>query len=574
MRDATRLRRALLLGLSALSACAAADPSAAAGRHAVAVAGARQLPTGIYGDFLDGQFAVSESDMDRAAEAFERALALDPGNQDLTQQAFVSALMAGHPEALRYARKLPDNQVAQLLLADADARAGNWDAAENKYHALSHQGLTQLLQPLLVAWAQLGGGHVDAALATLRPYVDGQRFRGVYALHAALIADIGGRAADAARLYHTAQTEYGGTNLRLAEALASWQYRQGHKQDAEETLRALTEGGDDLSLSQTLLVAAAAHRPVNKATDGIAEAYLALAAALRQQDATDFSLLLLRLALDLRPDFTPARLLLADIMQSSKHYDNALAALAPVPADDPLAPVVRLRRAALEDQLGRTEEATQQLEQLARDFPDSPLPYAQLADTLRAKNRFPEAIQAYDRAIARQGEQPRRSAWPLFYARGIAYERSHQWPKAETDFQRALELAPDQPSVLNYLGYSWADQGSHLARAKQMIERAAELRPNDGAIVDSLGWVEFRQGNGREAVKTLERAVELQPEDASINGHLGDAYAAVGRKREAEFQWRRALTLNPEPDEAARLEAKLHEAAVTPEGAATAEHQP
>jgi tetratricopeptide (TPR) repeat protein len=404
--------------------------------------------------------------------------------------------------------------------------------------------------------------------------VDGQRFRGVYALHAAMIADIGGRTADAARLYHTAQTEYGGTNLRLAEALASWQYRQGHKQDAEETLRALTEGGDDLSLSQTLLVAAAAHRPVNKATDGIAEAYLALAAALRQQDATDFSLLLLRLALDLRPDFTPARLLLADIMQSSKHYDNALAALAPVPADDPLAPVVRLRRAALEDQLGRTEEATQQLEQLARDFPDSPLPYAQLADTLRAKNRFPEAIQAYDRAIARQGEQPRRSAWPLFYARGIAYERSHQWPKAETDFQRALELAPDQPSVLNYLGYSWADQGSHLARAKQMIERAAELRPNDGAIVDSLGWVEFRQGNGREAVKTLERAVELQPEDASINGHLGDAYAAVGRKREAEFQWRRALTLNPEPDEAARLEAKLHEAAVTPEGAATAEHQP
>jgi len=126
--------------------------------------------------------------------------------------------------------------------------------------------------------------------------------------------------------------------------------------------------------------------------------------------------------------------------------------------------------------------------------------------------------------------------------------------------------------VLNYLGYSWADQGTHLTKAKQMIERAAELRPNDGAIVDSLGWVEFRQGNDKDAVKTLERAVELQPEDASINGHLGDAYAAVGRKREAEFQWRRALTLNPEPEEAARLEAKLHEASANPEGSATAEH--
>jgi tetratricopeptide (TPR) repeat protein len=571
MPHAPRLRRAVLLALSALSACAAADVSAAAGRHPPAGT-ARTLPTGVYGDFLDGQFAATEADMDHAAEAFERALALDPGNQELTQQAFVAALMAGRPEAVRYARKLPDNQVAQLLLADADARAGNWDAAENKFHNLPRQGLTQLLQPLLVAWAQLGGGHVDAALATLRPYVDGQRFRGVYALHAAMIADIGGRTADAARLYHTAQTEYGGMNLRLAQALASWQFRQGHIQDAQDTLKSLTDSGDDLSLAQPLLVAAAGHRPVNKATDGIAEAYLALAAALRQQDASDFSLLLLRLALEVRPDFTAARLLLADIMQGSKHYDGALAALAPVPADDPLAPVVRLRRAALEDQLGRTEEATQLLEQLAHDFPDSPLPYAQLADTLRAKNRFAEAISAYDRAIARQGEQPRRSAWPLFYARGITYERSHQWPKAEADFERALELAPDQPSVLNYLGYSWADQGTHLAKAKQMIERAAELRPNDGAIVDSLGWVEFRQGHDKDAVKTLERAVELQPEDASINGHLGDAYAAVGRKREAEFQWRRALTLNPEPEEAARLDAKLHEASASPEGAATAEH--
>ena len=580
-RPARRLRPALLLSASLLGAgLCTGFPAAAATRGAAGGGPAAQRSPvyGLAGDFLCGRFAIAQSDMSLAAEYFERAMTLDPRNTELTEQAFVASLMAGRPEAVRLARRLPESQAAQLLLADADAKAGRWDAAENHFHNLPRQGLTQVLQPLLVAWAQLGGGHVDGALATLRPYVEGQRFRGVYALHAAMIADLGGRPADAARLYRTAQTEYGGTNLRLAEALASWQARQGHKQEADDTLRALLEGGDDFAIALPALEASVMRRPVARATDGIAEAYLALAAALRQQDATDFSMLLLRLALDLRPDFVPARMLLSDIEQTAKHYDAALAILAPVAKDDPLSAVVRLRRAALEDMLGHTDVATRDLEELSREYPDSPLPDAQLGDTLRAKGRFTDAIVAYDRAITRQGQQPRRIAWPLFYARGIAYERSHQWPKAEADFHQALELAPDQPAVLNYLGYSWADQGMHLSQAKKMIERAVEQRPNDGAIVDSLGWVQLRQGDTKEAVKTLERAVELQPEDAEINGHLGDAYLAAGRKLEADYQWRRALTFNPDKEEAAKLEAKLHQLAASttpsPDSAAAAEHHP
>lgn len=177
---------------------------------------------------------------------------------------------------------------------------------------------------------------------------------------------------------------------------------------------------------------------------------------------------------------------------------------------------------------------------------------------LRAKNRFADAVAIYDRAIARVAE-PTRSAWPLFYSRGIAEERSHQWPKAEADFKEALQLAPDQSYVLNYLGYSWADRGENLPEARRMLEKAAALRPGDGSIIDSLGWVMLRQGQTGEAVHSLEQAVEISPEDATINGHLGDAYWAAGRKLEAGYQWRRALTLNPDPDDAAKLEAKLHD---------------
>lgn len=571
---APSLPKALLLGIALLAAGAAGEvePRSHAAQPSTPPLAHRPAITGAFGDYLEGQFAMSEADPDTAAADFLKALAADPGNRDLVQQAFLAAVLAGRPEAGRLARELPDDQSARLVLADLDVKAGNWDSAEQRFRSLPRQGLTQILQPLLVAWAQQGAGRTEAALNTLRPYVEGQRFRGVYALHAGLIADLGGRNAEAARLYHTAQTEYGGINLRLAQALASWQARQGHPAEAEATLRSLSEGADEMSIAIPAMIAVDSVRPVAHAADGIAEAYLALAAALRSQEASDFSLLLLRLSLDLRPDFTAARLLLADIMDSNKHWRSALAVLAPVPASDPLSAVVRLRRASFTEHLGRTEEAMRELETLAQEYPSSPLPLAQEGDVLRAKNRFADAVQAYDRALARV-QTPTRNVWPLFYSRGISEERAHQWPRAEADLKRALELAPEQPFVLNYLAYSWADQGFHLAEARQMLERAVEQRPNDGAIIDSLGWVLLRQGDTADAIKSLEHAAELEPEDATINGHLGDAYWAAGRHREAQFQWRRALVMNPDPEEATALEAKLHDALPQTEGAATAEHR-
>ncbi len=502
--------------------------------------------------------AVSDADPDMAAEAFLRALSIDPTSTELQSQAFLACLSDGRPEALPLARQLPANPSAQLLLANRDVKSGNWEAAEQRFRALPRQGATQVLEPMLIAWAQQGAGHTDAALATLRPFVEGQRFRGVYALHAALIADVAGRVGEASRLYKVAQAEYGGTNVRLAQILASWQARQGHSAEALQTLKALAEGAHEISIALPSLASSIAARPVGRPSEGLAEAYLALAAALNAQDASDLSIPLLRLALDLQPEFTAARMLLSDTYEAGKHPAAALHALAAVPPADPLIAVVQLRRAALTEQLGRSDEAIAALERIAREHPDSELPLAQLGDILRAKNRFTDAVAVYDQAIARFGP-PTRAAWPLFYARGIAEERSNNWSKAEADFKRALALSPDQPYVLNYLAYSWADRGDNLPQARQMLEKAVAMRPNDGSIVDSLGWVLLRQGETEQAIHSLEQAAEMSPEDSTINGHLGDAYFAAGRKLEAAYQWRRALTLNPDPDDAAKLEAKLGE---------------
>jgi tetratricopeptide (TPR) repeat protein len=517
---------------------------------------ARTAPDGSAGEFLTGQFALSQFALEFAADEFLRALATQPDNAELRRQAFLTCLLAGRPEANRLAQLQSEDQAALLLLGNSDALNASWDKARARFSALSDQGPTQVLRPLLMAWSQAGAGDPEGALASLEPLVQGQRFRAVFALHAAMIADLAGRVGDAARLYRIAQGEYGSMNLQLVRLLASWQARSGHAADAEKTLDTLIGNAGELAMAVPALRADVSQRVVRRATDGIAEAYLALAAALRAQDAAEFSAVLLRLALDLRPDFTAARLLMAEIVDGGKHPGAALAVLALVPANDPLSGIVRLRRASLAERMGNTQTALQILEEMAHDFPDRQVPLTLKGDILRGEQRYSEAAEAYDKAIARV-PPAERNDWSLFYNRGVALERAHMWDRAQPDLERALDLAPNEPYVLNYMAYSWTERGENLPRARAMLERAAAERPTDGSIIDSLGWVMLRQGDVAVAVKQLERAAELMPEDATINGHLGDAYAAAGRKLEAQYQWRLALSFKPDPEDVPKLEAKL-----------------
>lgn len=550
--SARSLRRGALLILSLLSACAANDYG-----PDTATSSSRFQPTGVFGAYLTGRFAAQRADLDIAADELAKA-ARDSGLREVSNQAFVVAVMAGRPNAARLAASLPENPVAILVLANEDAKAGRWTEAEARFSGLSQQQpLTQVLRPILVAWTQAGAGRTAAAAATLRPFTESGRLRGVMALHAALIADQAGQTAEAARLYRLAQTEYANPNLRLGVVLASWYARSGNRPEAQRLIDEIA-GNGSLGMARAALLAGVANPAVRSPTDGLAEAYLAMGATLGQQNAGETGQLLLRLALTLRPDLTAARLLLAESQAAAKRPSLALDTLGPVTTDDPLVAIVRLQQALLLNEADRTDEAFRLLDTLARDYPDRPEPLAETGDLLTRKSRFTEAAAAYDRAIARLN-RPSRTAWPLFYQRGVARERAGQWTLAESDFLAALQLSPDQPAVLNYLAYAWTERNENLDRARQMIQRAVDQRPDDGSFIDSLGWIKLRQGDAPGALKDLQRAVELQPEDPVINGHLGDALAAVGRWREAEYQWRRALTLKPEADEEKRINARLED---------------
>jgi tetratricopeptide (TPR) repeat protein len=546
-------RRFWLLAAALLSACAAGD-----NMDRPALRGAAPEVTGAFGSYLAGRFATNEADTKYAADSLIQALRLDPNEPEVVQRAFIAALLDGRADAARLARVIPNEPLAAMLLAGQDAQAGRYDRAEQRFRALPRQGLSAVLQPLLLAWAQQGRGQTDAALATLRPLTETGRQRGIYALHGAMIADIADRPREAERLVRIALADSATPSLPLTRTMAGILMRAGQAAEAERLLDRLGRGHDDAGLFAETggRDAVATRRVVASATEGMAEAYLALATALRGPQAGEFSLALVRLAMQLRPRYGPALLAGADALSDEGQYAAALALLERGDPADPFAPVLALRRAGLLDRLDRVPEAEAELRRLAAQFPRAYQPLARLGDLYRGRQNWAPAITAYDAAILRLGA-PVVVHWPLFYARGIALERAKRWPEAEADFQRALSLNPEQPLVLNYLAYSWVELGQNLVEARRMLERAVELRPNDGNIADSLGWALYKLGDIPGAVRWLEKAVELESQSSVINDHLGDAYWAQGRRREALFQWRRALTLGPEGDEGPKIEAKI-----------------
>jgi tetratricopeptide (TPR) repeat protein len=556
-------RRLVLLAAALLSACGAA------GTPAPAISAAAAQPSGVFGAYLAGRFAQSESDTRTAADTLLEALRRDPDQPELLNRAFLAALLDGRPEALRLARRLPDSQAAALLLIGAEAQAGRWDRAEQRVRALPRQGPAQLLQPLLLAWTLQGKGQTDQAVATLRPLAEGGRLRGLHALHLALIADLAGRGRDAERYARMALAESPEASLRLVQLAGGVLARNGREAEAMRLLDAMSASLGDYAIAATTEAgrrALLSGRGIASAVEGMAEVQLALAAALRGQGAGEPAMVLARLSLRLRPNFAPTLLLIADHLSEERHPEAAYALLDQVSASDPLLRVAALRRAVLLDRMDRVAEAEAALRGLAQSAPEAPQPLARLGDMLRIRSRFAEAATAYEEALARI-PNPGTNEWPLLYARGIAYERSGRWPNAEADFQRALQLSPDQPYVLNYLAYTWVEQGKNLAEARRMLERAVELRPNDGNIVDSLGWALFKLGDMPGAVRWLERAVELEPRNSVINDHLGDAYWVAGRQNEARFQWQRALRMDPEPAEATKIETKLRDGLPAQQGA-------
>jgi tetratricopeptide (TPR) repeat protein len=517
-----------------------------------------------FGDYLAARLAASDHNMADAAKLYNASLASDPGNADILGHAFLYTAASGDvAKAAELAGQLvksdPENRAARLALAVQAMKSGNYAVARADIASSAKGSLTGLTTVLLDAWAAAGAGDIKAADADLAQVVAQGGTQTLADFHRALIEDLAGddKAADAA---YKAAISSGGQSPRIAEAYGRYLERGG-KLDEARTYYTKLQSDTALApiAAEGMARIAAGQKPerlVSSPTAGGAEALFGIAASLTDENSADIAVLYLRLALYLSPNLDLAKIVLADRFEALDKYEDAITVYQTLGANSTYGPAAEVQVALDKTRMGHDDQAISQLLEITQKDSKDLTAWTALGDAYRDQEKYAESAGAYDHAVALLGAD-KNTAWPLYYARGIAEERSHRWDAAEGDLKHALQLSPEQPQVLNYLGYSWVDQGRHLPEALAMLEKAHSLSPFDGYISDSVGWAYYRLGRYQDAVKLLENAIQLVPGDSTVNDHLGDAYWKVGRKLDARFQWNHALAFGPDPSAKAELEKKL-----------------
>ena len=518
--------------------------------------------------YLAGRVAQNAGDWGTAADNLAAALQKDPENDALLRRTFLLNLGDGDDgEAVRLARRMaPESSyIASILIIADDLKQGKFDAAAAKLETLPVDGLSQFITPLVSVWIDVARGDKEAAVNRLKALKAHEGFAVMQQLQIALIEDLTDDR-EAAALHYVAAGERG-MPLRLTQLVGNFHERAGNRDAA----RRLYEGYRRANPGTLVMDDAIARlnkgivpeRLIKDAETGLGEALYEMAAALQQEKALEMSLLYGRVSLYLDPNQPLARLTVGDVLAARGQYAAALREYQAVKAAPGLLWSAKLRQADTLRQMDRIGDAAKVLDAMAADQPERTDALMQLGDLYRMALQPQKALAAYDRAIARIA-QPAPTDWALFYARGICLDTMGDWAKAEAAMQQALALSPNQPSTLNYLGYSYVDRDIDLEKGRQMIEQALAQRPKDGFIIDSLGWAKFKQGDFHGAVDLLERAMELEPMDPSISDHLGDAYWALGRKQEARFQWSRAAQQADNEGLRKSAETKLKDGLATP----------
>jgi tetratricopeptide (TPR) repeat protein len=517
------------------------------------------------GSYLAARHASVERDAASAAAFYRSALRTDPKNNELLDRAFISSLADGDiDEAVKLADRIltmdKSNRVARLVVGVRDLKQKKYAAAQVNINQSIRGPITDLVATLLSGWASYGAGDAKAAVANIDKLTGPEWYPIFKDLHTGMILEISGKEKDAGTRFERAY-KLDDSMLRVSDAYARWLSRNKDGAAATGIYEAFDKKLPRHPLVQEGLRETRAGKKLSPLVDsaqaGAAEALYGIGATLTRRGGEDLALVYLQLALYLQPNHPLALLSLADLYESVKKPPMAIKVYERMPASSPLKRNAQIQLATNLDAADRSDEAIKILKAVTAEAPKDIEAIMALGNIERGRKKFSDCATTYSQAIDAMPGATDKNTWVTYYYRGICEERSKQWNKAEADMRKALELQPEQPHVLNYLGYSWIDQGINLDEGMKMIKRAVEQRPDDGYIVDSLGWAYYRIGNFDDAVKHLERAIDLKPEDPTINDHLGDAYWRVGRTLEAKFQWAHARDLKPEPEELPKIEAKI-----------------
>lgn len=524
------------------------------------------------GAFLAARTADVDQDFKTAITLYQKALEFDTANVEIRQRLMIAQLLSGDFDA---GAKIADSlkgdssveRVTTIIRALAAIKDKDFSSAEKVLKYTGPNDLDRMVNTLLTAWARAGAGKSKEALSL----VNGMKGPGWISIfqkyHAGAIALVAGNTEAARKSLNDAVADREGgatatdTYMRAVMALARLEANVGNKQKALDTIAV----GDTFApnyaplkaLRESIERGEKPQQQVQTPIEGAAAVMFSIAGALNREGAEEIVTLYLQTSRALDPKSADTLILLGGLAEAQKQPDRAIAFYREVPLDSPMHRISELQLGLTLAQTDKVEEARKHLKSLLDSDPSDIRSYLAYGSVLSDAKDYKAMAANYDKAVEVIGAVPKKSDWTIFFQRAIAYERLKQWDKAEPNFKRALELNPEQPQVLNYLGYSWVDKNMNLDQAIDMIRRAVELRPNDGYIVDSLGWAHFRLGAFDEAVEELERAIELRAGDPTINDHLGDAYWRVGRKIEAVYQWNRALIGESEEVDKSKVKEKI-----------------
>jgi Flp pilus assembly protein TadD len=545
--------------LAALSACATTPPASPPKAEAAVDIGGASADTSVYGLYLAGQAAMDSGDSHSATELFGRASQKSPDAGYVKDRVFTAALMSGDvARAAQIAPTLDSTEsgakVLGALARSVEALAnGRGEEAYQELDRAGDIGRSDPAAPLLKPWAAAAAGRTEASIA-----VPASRDR-----LSRLVAQIDqGLLMERARRFPEAETAFKsllGDHVALplvVSAYGPFLERRGRRAEAlalYDQVLAANPDDPETKVARARVAAKGAAPAMPTPREGAAQALLAPAAVVIADKEQELGLVYLRLILRLDPGQSEAWVMLGDSLISLGDQAGARAAFAQVGPKSGHYVEARTRL-AWSWQNDDKDQALKIAQETAQQRPESQDAKTNLADLLRADEHFEESAKVLDPLIAAAGGQ---AEWRLYYMRGVALERAGHWPEAERDLQQALAMRPNSPEVLNYLGYSWVNRGTHVKEGLAMIEKALLAQPDEGAYVDSLGWAYFKLGDYQKALDYLERAATLDAGDAEINDHLGDLYWRLGRKDEAKFQWRAVLTMKPPADVKARVDAKL-----------------
>jgi tetratricopeptide (TPR) repeat protein len=516
------------------------------------------------GSYLAGRSAGKERDNAIAADYLSKALLADPDNPVLIEKLFLLEVSAGNlPEAEELAIKVlsfnSQQRMARIVLGLRDFRNRHYAQARRNFSEAAYTPIGELTSALLSAWCRAGEGNLTAALKELDKLDSNESFANFKSYHAALIADYLANPIRAEASYKKAY-EQAGTSLRVVQSYGNFLERHNRRPEAIKIYEAFLAGGEKNALVETALKNAQGGKLPDaflpSPSAGASEALFSLASAMTDDQSIDVALLYTQLAFTLKGDKPVLDTLLGDIYANTKQYQYAIDAYDRTPPTSPLRVNADTEIAVNLQRLERSKEAEAKLVGIVTKDPKNYDVLMTLGNVYRSNEEFPAAADTYSKALALVA-QPGKDQWRAFYYRGIAYEQQKIWDKGEADFRKALSLSPDEPMVLNYLGYAMIERKLNLGEALDMVKKAVALKPNDGYIVDSLGWAYFQLGDYEQAAAQIERAVDLNPADPTIAEHLGDVYWRVGRTLEAKFQWQHAKDNGPQAVDLKRVQDKL-----------------